>query len=168
MGSPVFNTTNTYYTTEELYFPEREFGGSPWDVPESYSRWNPVNHIHNWRTPMLIIHGGKDYRLLEAESLAMFNTLQRRGVASRLVYFESENHWVLRPANSAKWHKEVLDWITEWTAEAADGKAQGEAATKQAKRAALDESARQTMVNQGLAGNSKAQAQQPGYRVAYK
>lgn len=64
-------------------------------MPENYSRWNPQNHIKNWKTPQLVIHGGKDYRLTESEGLGVFNTLQRLGVPSRFVYFESENHWVL-------------------------------------------------------------------------
>lgn len=51
----VFSTSNTFYSTDELYFPEREFGGTPWEVPENYSRWNPQNHIHKWKTPQLII-----------------------------------------------------------------------------------------------------------------
>lgn len=113
----VFSTPNVWYNTEELYFPAREFGGTPWEVPEAYAKWNPQNFVHHWRTPMLVVSGGKDFRLPEVEGLAMFNSLQRLGVPSKYVYFESENHWVLKPHNSNRWHKEVLEFITEWTAE---------------------------------------------------
>ncbi|KAM0786506.1 hypothetical protein ACM66B_001964 [Microbotryomycetes sp. NB124-2] len=111
----VFSTSGTWFSTEELYFPEREFGGTPWEVPENYSRWNPQNHIHKWKTPMLIIHGGKDFRLIEGEGIGVFNALQRLGIPSRLLYFENENHWVLKPQNSIRWHEEVLKWIEDWT-----------------------------------------------------
>ncbi|SCV70321.1 BQ2448_1715 [Microbotryum intermedium] len=113
----VFSTPGVWYTTEELYFPEREFGGTPWEVPENYSRWNPQNHISKWKTPQLVIHGGKDFRLVEGEGLAVFNTLQRLGVPSRLVYFESENHWVMAPHNSRRWHEEVFKWLDHWTSD---------------------------------------------------
>ncbi|KDE07441.1 hypothetical protein MVLG_02307 [Microbotryum lychnidis-dioicae p1A1 Lamole] len=113
----VFSTPGVWYTTEELYFPEREFGGTPWEVPENYSRWNPQNHISKWKTPQLIVCGGKDFRLVEGEGLAVFNTLQRLGVPSRLVYFESENHWVMAPHNSRRWHEEVFKWLDQWTSD---------------------------------------------------
>ncbi|GAA5973513.1 hypothetical protein JCM21900_006156 [Sporobolomyces salmonicolor] len=112
----VFSLSQTWNATEELYFPEREFGGTPWEVPKNYQKWNPQNFIHNWRTPQLVIHGSKDYRLVEGEGLGVFNTLQRLGIPSRLLVFPSENHWVLSPHNSAKWHGEVFRWIDEWTA----------------------------------------------------
>ncbi|GAA6059970.1 hypothetical protein JCM10212_001319 [Sporobolomyces blumeae] len=111
----VFSLANTYYATEELYFPTREFGGAPWEVPENYEKFNPANHIKRWRTPQLVIHGSRDYRLVESEGLAAFNTLQRLGVPSRLLIFPSENHWVLSPQNSRKWHEEVFRWIGEFT-----------------------------------------------------
>jgi dipeptidyl aminopeptidase/acylaminoacyl peptidase len=115
----VFSTLNVFYTTEELYFPEHEFGG-PAYVPRAlriYERWSPSNFVRNWRTPTLVIHGGRDFRLVDGEGLSTFTALQRQGVPSRLVYFPEENHWVLQPANSLRWHREVLDWITEWTSE---------------------------------------------------
>lgn len=87
-----FSTPAVFYGTDELYFPEREFGGVPWEVQDEYERWNPANHINNWSTPELVIHGGLDFRLPETEGLAVFNTLQRRGIPSKFVYFASENH----------------------------------------------------------------------------
>ncbi|GAA5860941.1 hypothetical protein JCM3774_003195 [Rhodotorula dairenensis] len=110
----VFSLSQTWAATEELYFPEREFGGTPWEAPENYAKWNPQNHIKNWKTPELVIHGSKDYRLVEGESLGVFNTLQRLNIPSRLLIFPSENHFVLNPLNSIKWSEEVFRWIDEW------------------------------------------------------
>lgn len=117
----LFSTPATWFTTDELYFPEKEFYGKPWDKESVYEKWNPARHVENWSTPMLVIHGAKDYRLGEAEGLAAFNTLQRLGVPSRFLYFPDENHWVLKAANSKVWHETVLDWITKWTTGDADG-----------------------------------------------
>ncbi|RKP15086.1 Alpha/Beta hydrolase protein, partial [Piptocephalis cylindrospora] len=110
----MFSTTGTYYTTEELYFPEHEFGGTPWENPEIYNKWSPSNFVQNWKTPTLVIHGGKDYRLVDGEGLSTFTALQRQRIPSKLVYFPDENHWVLKPANSLRWHKEVLAWMQHW------------------------------------------------------
>jgi dipeptidyl aminopeptidase/acylaminoacyl peptidase len=104
-----------YFATEELWFPEWEHRGTPWDNPESYEKHNPVAHIANWRVPTLVIHGALDYRVSEVEGLAMFTALQRRGVPSRLLYFPDENHWVLKPENSVLWHDTVLGWLDRWT-----------------------------------------------------
>ncbi|CAO3679073.1 unnamed protein product [Umbelopsis vinacea] len=113
----MFSTINSFYTTDELYFPEREFGGVPYQPLHRlvYERWSPSNYVANWKTPTLVIHGAHDYRLVDGEGLATFTALQRQGVPSRLLYFPDENHWVLKPANSLRWHKEVLDWIDKWT-----------------------------------------------------
>ncbi|KAH7050877.1 Alpha/Beta hydrolase protein [Linnemannia elongata] len=114
----IFDTKNGFYATEELYFPEHEYGGVPWDpkARENYERWNPANFVQNWKTPTLVIHSDKDYRLPVTEGLATFTVLQRKGIPSRLVYFPDENHWVLKAANSLRWHAEVLNWIQKWTA----------------------------------------------------
>ena len=105
-----------YFATEELWFPEWEHGGTPWENPAGYAKHNPVDHIAAWRVPTLVIHGALDYRVSEVEGLAMFTALQRRGVPSRLLYFPDENHWVLTPENSVLWHDTVLDWLARWTA----------------------------------------------------
>ncbi|GAA6015677.1 hypothetical protein JCM11491_007192 [Sporobolomyces phaffii] len=111
----VFSLAQTYYSTEELYFPTREFGGAPWEVPSNYAQFSPDKFIANWKTPHLVIHGSRDYRLVESEGLGVFNTLQRLGIPSRLLIFPSENHWVLSPPNSLKWHQEVFRFIGEFT-----------------------------------------------------
>ncbi|WFD03582.1 hypothetical protein MOBT1_002275 [Malassezia obtusa] len=110
----MFNTMSTYYSTEELYFPESEFGGVPWENEEAFLRFSPHRYTSHWNTPHLIIHGGQDFRLDPAEGISAFTTLQRRGVPSRLVFFPNEGHWVNNPKNSLAWHNEVLGWLTRW------------------------------------------------------
>jgi dipeptidyl aminopeptidase/acylaminoacyl peptidase len=114
-----------YYATEELWFPEWEHGGTPWDTPESYAKHNPIDHVGQWKTPMLVIHGGRDYRVVYSEGIATFTALQRRGIPSRFLYFPDENHWVLKPANSVLWHETVLGWLAQWT-KPAEAKSGGE------------------------------------------
>jgi dipeptidyl aminopeptidase/acylaminoacyl peptidase len=105
-----------YYDTEELWFPEWEHGGTPWENPEGYTKHSPIHHVGNWKTPQLVIHGALDYRVVDTQGLATFNALQRRGIPSRLLYYPDENHWVLKPLNSIQWHEVVLDWMDRWTA----------------------------------------------------
>jgi len=103
-----------YFDTEELWFPEWDHIGTPWENPESYEKHNPVNFVKNWKTPMLVIHGGRDYRVVDSQGLGTFNALQRLGIESRLLYFADENHWVLKPGNSILWHKTVIEWLDKW------------------------------------------------------
>jgi dipeptidyl aminopeptidase/acylaminoacyl peptidase len=103
-----------YYDTEELWFPERDHGGTPWENPTGYMKHNPIEHVGSWTTPMLVIHGGKDYRVVDAQGMSTFTALQRRGIPSRFLYFPDENHWVLKPRNSILWHETVLDWLARW------------------------------------------------------
>ncbi len=105
-----------YFDTEELWFPEWEHGGTPWDNPDGYHKDSPVRFVKSWKTPELVIHGARDYRVADTQGLATFNALQRLGVPSRLLYFPDESHWVLKPENSIQWHHVVLDWIDRWTA----------------------------------------------------
>jgi dipeptidyl aminopeptidase/acylaminoacyl peptidase len=103
-----------YYDTEELWFPEWDHVGTPWENPEGYENHNPVNFVKNWKTPMLVIHGAHDYRVVDTQGIATFNALQRLGIPSRLLYFPDENHWVLKPHNSILWHNTVIDWLDRW------------------------------------------------------
>jgi dipeptidyl aminopeptidase/acylaminoacyl peptidase len=103
-----------YFDTEELWFPEWDHLGTPWDNPEGYEKDNPVNYVKNWRTPMLVIHGALDFRVSETQGLGTFNALQRRGIPSKLLYFPDENHWVLKPQNSILWHNTVIGWLDQW------------------------------------------------------
>ena len=101
------------YESEELWFSEWEVGGPYYDVAarEVIERWNPVHHVDKWKTPMLVVHGEKDFRIPYSQGLATFTALQRRGVPSRLVVFPDENHWVLKPKNSIQWYDEVFKWM---------------------------------------------------------
>jgi dipeptidyl aminopeptidase/acylaminoacyl peptidase len=103
-----------YYNTEELWFPEWEHGGTPWGNPEGYEKHNPVNFANNWKTPMLVIHGEMDLRVVVTQGIGTFNLLQRKGIPSKFLYFPDENHWVLKPHNSIQWHDTVIAWLDEW------------------------------------------------------
>ncbi|MEA2559208.1 MAG: hypothetical protein QOH06_712 [Acidobacteriota bacterium] len=111
----IFDDRGMYYSTEEIWFPEWEHGAPQYEDPETYEKFNPVNYVSRWKTPMLVVHGALDYRIPEAQGLATFNALQRRGIPSRLLIFPDENHWVLKPGNSLFWHETVLDWLGRWT-----------------------------------------------------
>jgi dipeptidyl aminopeptidase/acylaminoacyl peptidase len=103
-----------YYATEELWFPEWEHGGTPDTNPAGYAKHNPIDHLARWKTPMLVIHGARDFRVVESQGMATFTSLQRKGIPSRFLYFPDENHWVLKPANSVLWHETVLGWLDRW------------------------------------------------------
>ena len=109
----VFDVRGMGYSTEELWFTEWEYGGTVYDNPEGYERFNPVNHVSEWKTPMLVVQGDLDYRIPTAQGLSTFTALQRRGIESRLIVFPDENHWVLRPQNSLQWHNEVFRWLDQ-------------------------------------------------------
>jgi dipeptidyl aminopeptidase/acylaminoacyl peptidase len=111
----IFDTRSMYYTTEELWFTEWENGGPYYLAPEIHERFNPANHVKQWRTPMLVIHGEQDFRVPDTQGIATFTALQRLGVESRLLYFPDENHWVLKPNNSIQWYGTVLDWLDAHT-----------------------------------------------------
>jgi dipeptidyl aminopeptidase/acylaminoacyl peptidase len=114
--SGVFDQRSMAYETEELWFNEWEFGG-PYYNPQAaanYERNNAVNFVQNWRTPMLVIHGERDFRIPYSQSLGAFNALQRLNIPSRLVVFPDENHWILKPNNSIQWYREVHGWLDRW------------------------------------------------------
>ncbi len=104
-----------YFDTEELWFPEWDNQGTPWANPGAYRQNNPVEFVSQWKTPMLVVHGALDYRVVETQGLGAFTACQRRGIPRKLLYFPDENHWVLKPHNSIQWHNTVLDWLDQWT-----------------------------------------------------
>ncbi len=110
----VYNLESMYGATEELWFPEWEFGGTPWDKPELYETLSPHKYAKNFATPTLVVQGELDYRVPVDQGLQLFTALQRRGVPSRLLLFPDEGHWVLKPQNSKVWHQTVLDWLDKW------------------------------------------------------
>jgi dipeptidyl aminopeptidase/acylaminoacyl peptidase len=115
----VFDTRAMYYDTEELWFEERENGGTQYEHPENYEKFNPLNHVKDWRVPMLVVHSGDDFRIPITQGLGAFTALQRRGIPSEFLTFPDENHWVLKPHNSVQWHDAVNAWLKRWTAEGA-------------------------------------------------
>ncbi|HEY9421088.1 MAG TPA: S9 family peptidase [Thermoanaerobaculia bacterium] len=110
----IFDQRMMYYGTEELWFPEWEQGGPYWQTPDTYEKHNPARFVDRWKTPMLVVHGGLDYRVPDNQGIATFNALQRRGIPSQFLYFPDENHWVLKPVNSIQWHEAVLAWLDRW------------------------------------------------------
>jgi dipeptidyl aminopeptidase/acylaminoacyl peptidase len=110
----VYNLTSMYGVTEELWFPEWEFHGNPWDNPELYEKWSPHLYVKNFKTPTLVIHSELDFRVPIDQGLQLFTALQRRGVPSKLLYFPDEGHWVLKPRNSRLWYETVIGWFDQY------------------------------------------------------
>ena len=110
----VYDLESMYGATEELWFPEWEFHGNPWDNPELYQKWSPNQFVKNFKTPTLLVHGELDYRVPIGQGMELFTALQRRGVPSKLLYFPDEGHWVLKPQNSKLWYQTVGDWFDQW------------------------------------------------------
>ncbi|HVO76211.1 MAG TPA: S9 family peptidase [Ignavibacteriaceae bacterium] len=109
----VFNTESAYGTTEELWFPEWEFGGTPWESRDIYEKWSPQRFIQNAKTPMLLVHSANDFRVAEEEGFQLFTSLQRLGVESKLLYFPDESHFVTKPQNSRLWWNTIFDWFDQ-------------------------------------------------------
>ncbi|MGC4001208.1 MAG: S9 family peptidase [Anaeromyxobacter sp.] len=106
-----FHLEAAYYDTEELWFPEWELKGTPWQNPESYARWSPHRFVERWKTPTFVTHGERDFRVTVTQGISTYTALQRRGIPSRLMVFPDENHWILKPRNAKVFHDEVLGWI---------------------------------------------------------
>lgn len=109
----VFDQRMMGYATEELWFTEWEQGGTPYEVPKNYEKFNPVNHVKDWKVPMLVIHGQQDFRIPVEQGIGVFTALQRQGIESKFLYFPDENHWVLKPQNSVLWHDTVNGWLKQ-------------------------------------------------------
>ncbi|HVP14189.1 MAG TPA: S9 family peptidase [Terriglobales bacterium] len=103
-----------YYDTEELWFPEHDHEGTPWENPRQYETPSPINYVGKWKTPTLVVHGGQDFRIPYPQGISTFTALQRRGVPSEFLFFPDENHWVLKPRNSVLWHDTVIGWLDRW------------------------------------------------------
>jgi dipeptidyl aminopeptidase/acylaminoacyl peptidase len=102
------------YASDVTQGRSQAMGGEPWEGIEVIDRWNPARFANGFQTPMLVIHGEKDYRVPVSQGLECYGVLKAKGVPARLVYFPDENHWVLKPANSILWYREVLAWIKRW------------------------------------------------------
>jgi len=114
----VFDTRSMYGTTEELFFVNHDFGGNYWDknneaAQKTYNAFNPITKVSEWNTPILIIQGGKDYRVPIEQGLSAYQAAQLLGLKSKLLYFPEENHWVLKPQNALIWQHEFFKWLKE-------------------------------------------------------
>ncbi|MBW7998141.1 MAG: S9 family peptidase [Candidatus Glassbacteria bacterium] len=110
----VYNLESEYGSTEELWFPEWEFAGTPWDNPTLYRLWSPHRHAAKFSTPELIIHGEQDFRVPPEQGLMPFTTLKRMGIDTRLLYFPNEGHWVQEAKNSELWHNVIREWLDKY------------------------------------------------------
>jgi dipeptidyl aminopeptidase/acylaminoacyl peptidase len=114
----VFDTRSMYGTTEELFFVNYDMGGAYWEkdnakAQKAFNEFNPINYVAKWDTPIMIVQGGKDYRVPIEQGLEAFQAAQLRGIKSKLVYFPEENHWVLQPQNALVWQREFFKWLKE-------------------------------------------------------
>jgi dipeptidyl aminopeptidase/acylaminoacyl peptidase len=110
----LYDLTTMLLSTDFVGGIRQEFHGTPWDNAQALIAQAPVTYAKNFKTPMLIIHGGRDYRVDPSQGLAMFQVLQAMHVPSKLLFFEDENHWVLKPADNILWYHTVLGWLDEW------------------------------------------------------
>jgi dipeptidyl aminopeptidase/acylaminoacyl peptidase len=110
----VYNFESMYGTTEEIWFDEWDHGGTPWDKQGEFRTYSPHVYAKNFRTPNLIIHSERDYRVPIGEGLQLFTALQRQGIPSKFLYFPDEGHTIMKPANSELWHRTVFDWLAEY------------------------------------------------------
>ena len=103
-----------YGTTDELWFPEWEMRGTPWEFPEEVRKWSPLSYVMDFKTPMLVIHGANDFRVPLEQALGMFTALKRRDIEAKLVVFPDEDHFVGRPKNRRYWYGTVVEWIDRY------------------------------------------------------
>ena len=112
----LYDVLTTIYDSDFVGGIQSELHGTPWNNPDALVQQSPAYYAKNFKTPMLVIHGQRDYRVELGSGLAMFQTLQAMHVPSKLIVFDEENHWVLKPADSIFWYHNVLDWIDHWSA----------------------------------------------------
>ena len=119
----VFNLESMYLATEELFFVNWDMGGPFWISPEvadDYKKFSPNQYIKNWQTPLLVIHGERDYRVPYDQGLQAFTAAQIQGVTSRFLVFPDEGHWVLKPQNGVLWQREFFAWLDRFCGEGAN------------------------------------------------
>ncbi|MGB4850023.1 MAG: S9 family peptidase [Saprospiraceae bacterium] len=114
----IFDMRSMYGTTEELWFVDWDWGGPYWDkknkaAQKTYKKFNPINYVDKWDTPIMIIQGGKDYRVPIEQGIQAFQAAQLKGIQSKLLYLPDENHWVLSAQNAMVWQHEFYNWLKE-------------------------------------------------------
>ena len=105
-----------YGSTEELFFVDWDLGGPYWDSPsvqKKYDQFSPHRYINNWKTPLLVIHGEKDFRVPVTQGMEAFQAAQIQGVKSKFLYFPEEGHWVQSPQNGVVWHRVFFEWLND-------------------------------------------------------
>jgi dipeptidyl aminopeptidase/acylaminoacyl peptidase len=110
----VFDLKSMHGATEELWFPEWEFRGTPWTSPEQYTKWSPSAFVRDFETPCLVIHGQLDFRVPVTQGFQLFTALQRQDVPSKLLYFPDEGHFISKPRNAELWWRTMLDWLAHY------------------------------------------------------
>jgi dipeptidyl aminopeptidase/acylaminoacyl peptidase len=110
----VFDLRSMYGATEELWFPEWEYHGTPWTSPEQYTKWSPSMSVKNFKTPLLVVHSANDYRVPLDQGLQLFTSLQRLGVPSKLLFFPDEDHFISKPQNAELWWKTIHEWLATY------------------------------------------------------
>lgn len=114
----IFNLESMYLETEEMWFVNWDLGGPYWDknnktAQRSYAN-SPHRFVDKWDTPIMVIHGGKDYRIVDSQGMSAFNAAVIRGIPAKLLYFPEENHWILSPQNGVLWQREFFKWLDKW------------------------------------------------------
>ena len=112
----VYDLRSEAGTTEELWFPRWEFRGFPWENPEMYQKWSPSSYVKKFKTPTLVTQGEIDFRVPLGQSQQLFTALQQMHIASKLIQFPEEGHWIVKPQDSRFWYSAVLDWLNHYTA----------------------------------------------------
>jgi dipeptidyl aminopeptidase/acylaminoacyl peptidase len=110
----VFNTVSMGGSTEELWFPDWEFGGTLYQARDQWEKWSPLNFVKNWKTPLLVVHSQLDYRVDLSEGYQAFTAARTMGVPAKFLYFPDEGHFVLKPRNRRIWWGVVLDWVDQY------------------------------------------------------
>ncbi len=118
--SGVYDLRSMAGETEELWFPQWEFKGMPWDNPDMYAKWSPSFFASNFKTPTLVLHGELDYRVPVGQGMQLFTALQLQKIPSKIVLFPDEGHWISKPQNSVLWYDQFLEWIGEWLKKASN------------------------------------------------
>ena len=114
----IFNLEMQYMTTEEMWFANWDMGGAPWEKDNAVAQRTFANSPHklvgNWDTPILVIHGERDYRILAGQGMAAFNAAKLRGIPAELLIYPDENHWILRPQNALLWQRTYFNWLDKY------------------------------------------------------
>ncbi len=111
----LYNLESWYPSTDEMFFANNDIGGPNWkpELEDAYSKFSPHNFVQKWDTPIMVIHGEKDFRVPVSEGMQAFGSAQLLNIKSRFLYFPDEGHWVQKPQNALVWHKEFFRWLKE-------------------------------------------------------